>query len=73
VIFTETPLAGAYVIDLERRGDARGFFARTFCAREFAEHGLATDLRAGQHEPVGHTRHAAGPALSSIPPPKRRS
>jgi dTDP-4-dehydrorhamnose 3,5-epimerase len=42
MIFTETPLAGAYLIDLERRGDARGFFARTFCAREFAEHGLAT-------------------------------
>jgi dTDP-4-dehydrorhamnose 3,5-epimerase len=40
--FTQTPLAGAYVIDLERRGDARGFFARTFCAREFSEHGLAT-------------------------------
>jgi len=41
MIFTQTPLAGAYVIDLERRGDDRGFFARTFCAREFAEHGLA--------------------------------
>jgi dTDP-4-dehydrorhamnose 3,5-epimerase len=47
VRFTETPLAGAYVIDLERRGDARGFFARTFCAREFAEHGLATHFVQG--------------------------
>jgi dTDP-4-dehydrorhamnose 3,5-epimerase len=47
VIFTETPLPGAYVIDLERRGDTRGFFARTFCAREFAEHGLATDFVQG--------------------------
>jgi dTDP-4-dehydrorhamnose 3,5-epimerase len=41
VIYLETPLQGAFVIDLERRGDDRGFFARLFCAREFAEHGLA--------------------------------
>jgi dTDP-4-dehydrorhamnose 3,5-epimerase len=47
MLFTETPLAGAYVIDLERRGDERGFFARTFCAREFAEHGLATEFVQG--------------------------
>ena len=40
--FHETPLAGAYLIDLERRGDERGFFARAFCAKEFAAHGLAT-------------------------------
>jgi dTDP-4-dehydrorhamnose 3,5-epimerase len=40
--FTQTPLAGAYVIDLEKRGDDRGYFARAFCAREFAEQGLAT-------------------------------
>lgn len=47
MIFTETPLSGAYMIDLERRGDARGFFARTFCAREFADHGLATEFVQG--------------------------
>jgi dTDP-4-dehydrorhamnose 3,5-epimerase len=41
VIYEETPLAGAFVIDLEKRGDDRGFFARLFCAHEFAEHGLA--------------------------------
>src|SRR6056297_1844934 len=40
MIFTETPLAGAYLIDLEPRGDARGVFARTFCADTFACHGL---------------------------------
>jgi dTDP-4-dehydrorhamnose 3,5-epimerase len=40
VIFTETHLDGAFVIDLERREDERGFFARTFCQREFEEHGL---------------------------------
>jgi dTDP-4-dehydrorhamnose 3,5-epimerase len=42
MIFTETPLKGAYLIDLEKRGDDRGFFARAFCEREFAEHGLVT-------------------------------
>lgn len=42
MIFTETPLAGAYMIDLERRGDDRGYFARTFCAQEFGEQGLVT-------------------------------
>lgn len=38
--FTETPLRGAFVIDLEQLVDERGFFARTFCAGEFEEHGL---------------------------------
>ena len=40
MIFTETKLAGAFVIELERRGDNRGFFARTFCQNEFEAHGL---------------------------------
>jgi dTDP-4-dehydrorhamnose 3,5-epimerase len=40
MIFTETKLKGAYVIDLERREDARGFFARAFCQHEFEAHGL---------------------------------
>ena len=40
--FTETPLRGAFVIDLEKRGDERGFFARVFCEREFRDHGLVT-------------------------------
>jgi dTDP-4-dehydrorhamnose 3,5-epimerase len=42
MIFTETPLRGAYLIDLEKRGDDRGFFARAFCEREFGALGLAT-------------------------------
>lgn len=37
---TPTPLKGAFVIDLEKKGDQRGFFARLFCSRIFAEHGL---------------------------------
>jgi dTDP-4-dehydrorhamnose 3,5-epimerase len=40
VIFTETKLEGAFVIDLELKGDSRGFFARAFCQREFEENGL---------------------------------
>jgi dTDP-4-dehydrorhamnose 3,5-epimerase len=40
VIFTETKLPGAFVLDLERREDPRGFFARTWCANELADHGL---------------------------------
>jgi dTDP-4-dehydrorhamnose 3,5-epimerase len=44
MIFTETPLKGAYLIDLERRGDERGFFARAFCEREFAAHGLSNRI-----------------------------
>ncbi len=40
MIFTETKLKGAFIIDLERREDPRGFFARSFCQREFQEHGL---------------------------------
>lgn len=40
MLFAETPLAGSYIIDIERREDARGFFARTFCARDFEERGL---------------------------------
>jgi dTDP-4-dehydrorhamnose 3,5-epimerase len=40
VIFTETELRSAYILDIERREDSRGFFARVFCQQEFAEHGL---------------------------------
>lgn len=40
MIFTETALKGAYIIDLEPRPDSRGFFSRTFCQKEFEAHGL---------------------------------
>jgi dTDP-4-dehydrorhamnose 3,5-epimerase len=42
VIFEKTALAGAWIIDVELARDERGGFARTFCEREFAAHGLAT-------------------------------
>jgi dTDP-4-dehydrorhamnose 3,5-epimerase len=40
MIFTATRLDGAFVMDLERKSDERGFFARTFCVDEFRAHGL---------------------------------
>lgn len=40
----ETPLGGAVVIDIERLADDRGFFARAWCAKEFEEAGLETQL-----------------------------
>ena len=72
MIFTETKLAGAFIIDVERREDNRGFFARTFCQHEFEEHGLrpviaqanlASNKRKGtlrgmhfQHPPAAETK-----------------
>jgi dTDP-4-dehydrorhamnose 3,5-epimerase len=40
MIFAETKLKGAFIIDIERREDSRGFFARAFCQHEFTDHGL---------------------------------
>jgi dTDP-4-dehydrorhamnose 3,5-epimerase len=40
VIFLPTALPGAFVVEMEKREDARGFFARSWCVREFEEHGL---------------------------------
>jgi dTDP-4-dehydrorhamnose 3,5-epimerase len=40
VIFTETRLKGAFIVDIAPQEDSRGFFARVFCQREFEEHGL---------------------------------
>ena len=41
--FSPLPLSGAYQVDLEKREDERGFFARQFCEQEFASKGLNTD------------------------------
>lgn len=40
--FHPTDLADAVLIEIEKRGDERGFFARTFCEEEFAQAGLVT-------------------------------
>jgi dTDP-4-dehydrorhamnose 3,5-epimerase len=46
VIFSETTVQGAFVVDLEPRQDERGFFARTWCERECGERGM--NLRVAQ-------------------------
>lgn len=44
MIFRPAAIPGAHLVELERQADERGFFARTFCARELAERGLAARL-----------------------------
>lgn len=40
MIFSETRLKGAFIIEMERREDERGFFARSWCQKEFLAHNL---------------------------------
>jgi dTDP-4-dehydrorhamnose 3,5-epimerase len=42
--FTQTPVVGAFIVELEPADDTRGFFARTWCAEEFAAHGLNPNI-----------------------------
>jgi dTDP-4-dehydrorhamnose 3,5-epimerase len=42
--FHTTPLSGVHLIELEKRGDDRGFFARLFCQREFDAAGISTPV-----------------------------
>ncbi|MEA2695899.1 MAG: dTDP-4-dehydrorhamnose 3,5-epimerase [Myxococcales bacterium] len=44
MIFTETKIPGAVLIRPQPSEDERGFFARTFCLREFAEHGIDSQV-----------------------------
>jgi dTDP-4-dehydrorhamnose 3,5-epimerase len=57
MIFTPARLEGASLIDVERHNDERGFLARTFCEREFAEHGLPMRIVQSStiHSPRRHT------------------
>ena len=54
MIFTETKLKGAFVVELERRSDERGFFARAYCSGEFRTHGLTTDIAQCN---IAYTKH----------------
>lgn len=45
MIFRKTTLQDAWLLELERRGDDRGFFARTMCVDEFAAHGMDTHFQ----------------------------
>ena len=55
--YTETPLRGAFVIDLEPHADHRGFFARAFDAAEFEQHGMNPTVRQANlsHNVRAHT------------------
>lgn len=44
MFFKATKLKGAFIIEPERLEDERGFFARTWCKREFEDHGLNANL-----------------------------
>jgi dTDP-4-dehydrorhamnose 3,5-epimerase len=44
MMFCETKIKGVLMVEMERQVDGRGFFARTWCRREFAERGLASEL-----------------------------
>jgi len=44
MIFTETALKGAFIIEPEQLSDERGFFARTWCQKEFLNHGLNPNI-----------------------------
>ena len=44
MIFVPTTIEGCWIVKAERKQDDRGYFARTWCRREFAEHGLNPDL-----------------------------
>jgi dTDP-4-dehydrorhamnose 3,5-epimerase len=54
MIFSRVKLDGAWLIDIEPREDERGFFARVWCRKELAAHGL--DIEVAQ-ESVSFTRH----------------
>jgi dTDP-4-dehydrorhamnose 3,5-epimerase len=57
MLFRPTELEGAYLIDVERHSDERGFLARTFCEEEFAGHGLPMHVAQSStiHSPRRHT------------------
>jgi len=42
--FEPTPLKGAWVLTMEPHGDERGYFSRTFCRREFEDHGIEANI-----------------------------
>ena len=45
MLFKETRLKGAYVIEIEQKKDERGFFARSFCEKEFAAHNIKLQIK----------------------------
>lgn len=67
MIFTETKLKGAFVIDIERREDSRGYFARAFCQHEFEAHGLKPTI-AQANVAFNHTKGTLRGMHFQLPP-----
>lgn len=54
MIFNPTPIEGAFLIDIEKLGDDRGFFGRAFCQNEFRDNGIPFAMAQAN---VGYSRH----------------
>jgi dTDP-4-dehydrorhamnose 3,5-epimerase len=67
MIFHKTTLDGAWRIEPERRGDERGFFARTYCQREFAALGLDTNFTQQNMSVSAHRGTLRGMHLQHAP------
>ena len=67
MIFTQTDIPGAWIVDPEPISDSRGFFARTFCEQEFAARGLPT--RFPQHSVSFNARQGTLRGLHFQRPP----
>ena len=69
--FHKTPLEGAYLIELEKRGDDRGFFARFFCENEFGAAGLETRFVQINNSLTRQEGHACAACTTSCRPPRK--
>ena len=67
MIFKETTLKDAMLIELERRGDERGFFARTYCKNEFAAKGLDTNFTQQNTSTSVHKGTLRGMHFQTVP------
>jgi dTDP-4-dehydrorhamnose 3,5-epimerase len=65
--FRETPLAGAFVIELQPHPDDRGLFARTYCEAEFAARGLPTTWPQNNLSRSTHARTLRGMHYNAAP------
>ena len=67
MIFTPTPIDGAFVVAQQRNQDSRGYFTRTWCAQEFAEHGINVQM---VQSSVSHNmrRHTVRGMHLQVPP-----
>jgi len=66
--FQESPIPGAFLIDLEKRGDERGFFARVFCEKGVRGPRLVTHFVAGQQTRSAPRAARCAACTTSFPP-----